>query len=74
MVEVRSPVRKELTMAERKVVRVEMVYDDGTSRILDDADEIVRWQNMLKKQAALAFANGYQGEQIRWKFKDLYDD
>jgi len=61
-------------MAERKVVRVEMVFEDGTRTVLDDADEIVKWQNMLKKQAVLAFAHGYQGEQIRWKFKDLYDD
>lgn len=58
---------------EKKIVRVEFTHEDGSLRYLDDPKEIEKWQEMLRRQTLLAFKQGYQGVQVSWKYKDIFD-
>lgn len=58
---------------DKKIIRVEFTNEDGTRRYLDDAQEIEKWQEMLRRQAVLAFKQGYSGVTIKWKFKDIFE-
>jgi len=57
---------------EKKIVKVVFTFEDGTQRYLDDEQEIEKWQEMLRRQATLAFKQGYAGVTVKWKFKDIF--